>query len=98
DGIRNRNVTGVQTCALPILTIFSIAIILVGSGVLWTFLKYGKYEIASDQDHIYIHMGILSERSLMIRKDNVQAIQIIQTPIKKRSEERRVGKECRTQG
>lgn len=65
------------------ITIFSIAIILVGSGVLWTFLKYGKYEIASDQDHIYIHMGILSERSLMIRKDNVQAIQIIQTPIKK---------------
>lgn len=68
---------------LIVITIGISAVILVGIGILWTFLKYGKYEIASDQDYIYIRMGVLSEQSLSIRKGNVQAIQIIQTPMKK---------------
>lgn len=72
-----------ETWILIGIAIVILAVILVGIGVLWTFLKYGKYEISSDQDHIYIRMGVLSEQSLSIRKRNVQAIELIQTPIKK---------------
>src|SRR5699024_11342124 len=35
DGIRDRNVTGVQTCALPILTPFSAIAFGAVSGLLW---------------------------------------------------------------
>lgn len=67
---------------LIVLTFGLLAIILVGSGVLRTFLKYGKYEISSDQNYIFIRMGILSERFFSIHKGNVQAIQLIETPMK----------------
>lgn len=65
------------------LTVGLLATTLVGSGVAWTFLKYGKYKIASDHDHIYVQMGTLSERSFSIQKSNVQAIHVIQNPLKK---------------
>src|SRR5438067_2512982 len=58
DGIRDRNVTGVQTCALPI------------SGKDW---KHGKPTYVSA-------LGIARARELA----------------EERSEERRVGKECRS--
>lgn len=65
------------------ITFIGVILLLFGIGIVWTFLKYGKYTIASDSDYIYIEMGILSERSLMIHKRNVQAINVIQSPIKK---------------
>lgn len=72
-----------QSWLLISMTIGLLAVILVGIGVLRTFLKYGKYEISSDHDYIYIRMGTLNEQYFSIRKGNVQAIHIIQTPIKK---------------
>src|SRR5699024_12133386 len=66
DGIRDRNVTGVQTCALPILGEYSA---LVSVGVL-------KFEDA---------VQIVHKRGLLMSEAFP------------RSEERRVGKECRSQ-
>lgn len=40
--------------------------------------KYGNYELASDDTHIYIQTGLLSESAFSIRKDRVQGIEITQ--------------------
>ncbi|MFP7494472.1 PH domain-containing protein [Terribacillus saccharophilus] len=46
---------------------------------MWRILqKYGNYELASDEQHIYIQTGLLSESSFSIRKDRVQGIEISQ--------------------
>ncbi|SET96362.1 putative membrane protein [Salinibacillus kushneri] len=58
-------------------------IIAITFGMIRTFLKYGKYEIASDPERIYIHSGLLNERSFSIRKEDVQAIQMTQTFLKR---------------
>ncbi|HEY4600745.1 MAG TPA: PH domain-containing protein [Cerasibacillus sp.] len=65
------------------LTIIIFILISIGFGLVRTFLKYGKFEIASDAERIYIKRGTLNERTLSIRKDHVQAIELIQNPIKK---------------
>ncbi|MFD1337295.1 PH domain-containing protein [Oceanobacillus iheyensis] len=52
-------------------------------GVIQTFLKYGKYEIASDEERIYISQGVLSEKHFSIRKKNVQAIEMRQSILKR---------------
>src|SRR5699024_11272246 len=75
DGIRDRNVTGVQTCALPISsthTIFSIWMV-----VALCICKFSKIDIR--RRRFFNNMS----------KDYVRYIF-------HRSEERRVGKECRS--
>ncbi|WP_174880407.1 PH domain-containing protein, partial [Metabacillus niabensis] len=52
-------------------------------GMIRTFLKYGKYEISSDDNRIYIHKGVLEETAFSIAKDKVQAIEIEQSLMKK---------------
>lgn len=52
-------------------------------GFLWTYLKYGKYEISSDQERIYIRKGLLEETSFTISKERVQAIEIRQNLMKR---------------
>lgn len=52
-------------------------------GVVQTFLKYGKYEISSDQESIYIRRGVLDESTFSIAKNKVQAIEIKQTVMKR---------------
>src|SRR5690554_8105945 len=69
DGIRDADVTGVQTCALPISTIMNL---------LRVFLfKEQLYNIKSSRDI-----------ALEYQREGVEIIN--------RSEERRVGKECRS--
>lgn len=71
---------------LPLLKIWWItALGLIGIIVLsllvgmWrVVLKYGNYELASDDTHIYIQTGLLSESAFSIRKDRVQGIEITQ--------------------
>ncbi|MUV36752.1 UPF0699 transmembrane protein YdbT [Lentibacillus sp. JNUCC-1] len=65
------------------ITLVVLAAVFIAFGVVSTFLKYGKYEIASDDERIFIHRGILSVKAFSIRKANVQAIQVSQTPPKK---------------
>lgn len=64
-------------------TIAAVALLLIaaslGFGILHTFKKYGKYEIASDSQRIYIRKGIFSEASFSIAKDRVQAIEVTQS-------------------
>lgn len=50
-----------------------------GFGVYHSFMKYGKYEISSDSQRIYIKKGVLSEASFSIAKERVQAIEIKQS-------------------
>ncbi|MGP7819308.1 PH domain-containing protein [Niallia sp. 01092] len=61
-----------------VLTIAAIAF-----GIVSTFWKYGNYEILSDQGEIYIKKGVVEEISFSIQKEKVQAIEIIQSPVKR---------------
>src|SRR5699024_11851468 len=85
DGIRDRNVTGVQTCALPI---FMVAPALVNLGV---------YPLAA---HLFIfYFGIISAITPPVALASIVAAGIAEEkPLATslRSEERRVGKECRS--
>ena len=67
------------TFIIAILFIFVSIII----GIARTYIKYGKYEIASDDLRIYITKGVLHESAFTITKDNVQAIEIRQSAIKR---------------
>src|SRR5437773_5976882 len=73
DGIRDRDVTGVQTCALPICFFFS--------GVA---LALGVAEEAVIPGELHVMPGEL----ILVAAGLLQADEV-------RSEERRVGKECR---
>lgn len=64
-----------------LLTVLIIASVIFG--VVRTFLKYGKYEISSDSDRIYISKGIIDETAFSIAKDRVQAIEINQSVMKR---------------
>src|SRR5260370_14393856 len=77
DGIRDSSVTGVQTCALPILGTFQT--------------NFGTYTntIAGDASSI---SGV--QNSITTDKNNIANDTL--SLKEKRSEERRVGKECRS--
>ncbi|GEL05352.1 PH domain-containing protein [Rummeliibacillus stabekisii] len=63
---------------LAIVIMLSISV-----GILITFVKYGKYEIASDDKRIYISKGVLDETAFSIAKDRVQAVEITQSFMKR---------------
>ncbi|WP_066189107.1 PH domain-containing protein [Gracilibacillus timonensis] len=65
------------------LAILVVVLISVLFGVVTTYLKYGRYEISSDAERIYITQGILTEKHFSIRKKNVQAIQMEQSILKR---------------
>src|SRR2546430_12130599 len=67
DGIRDLTVTGVQTCALPILHAQGRRVALLRRRLLWAGHAHGR------------------------RRERAVAAQVV-----RRSEERRVGKECRS--
>ncbi len=48
-----------------------------------TFLTYGKYEIASSEEQIFITKGIVEETTFTISKDKVQAIEMTQSLMKR---------------
>src|SRR5699024_12216421 len=87
DGIRDRNVTGVQTCALPIWKTSNVLVIR------WYLVEKTSYLLAGS--------GILAtKRRIFGRKvirggGNALPLERIVEP---RSEERRVGKEGRARG
>lgn len=65
------------------LTVIILIIIAIIIGIVKTYLTYGKYEIASDAERIYLRSGLLNEKSLSIRKNNVQAVRIHQSLLKR---------------
>src|SRR5688500_19643160 len=70
DGIRDYKVTGVQTCALPILPDLDFYEPCFGQDVEWIFM-HALQQVAARRASTYLRLST------------------------KRSEERRVGKECR---
>src|SRR5699024_11278511 len=81
DGIRDRNVTGVQTCALPIY-LFMLGIVT-------------NINQSLDQDSVEVvaeNYGFTSELEVFV--DDTDLTNFFD--LEERSEERRVGKECRT--
>src|SRR5207249_8939786 len=78
DGIRDRNVTGVQTCALPIYPVTGSAHC--------ALAPYWSAKLAKQELRAYQASARGGELMLRLVGDRV------------RSEERRVGKECRWRG
>ncbi|MGG4265984.1 PH domain-containing protein [Peribacillus simplex] len=68
-----------------IITIVLVGLICIAVtfGIISTFVKYGKYEISSDHDRIYIKKGVLDESAFSIQKEKVQAVEITQSIIKR---------------
>src|SRR5699024_12047659 len=84
DGIRDRNVTGVQTCALPILNVSSILALAVPNDAP---IFSPKLRLSSVQTSFN---SPPRDDTLSLRVSNSLPRNWI------RSEERRVGKECRS--
>lgn len=67
-----------------LIPISLVAIVLsIITALITTYLKYGRFEIAADEERIYIKKGVLSESSFSITKDKVQAIQFQQSILKR---------------
>ncbi|WP_285768578.1 PH domain-containing protein [Peribacillus sp. SI8-4] len=84
DFIDLRNAEGFAAKVMDswwIITIVIIALICmaVTFGIVSTFVKYGKYEISSDQNRIHIKKGVLDESAFSIQKEKVQAVEITQS-------------------
>src|SRR5690606_41146004 len=84
DGIRDFHVTGVQTCALPILRLLSNVIAFFQSNNVFTTEKHPHLNAKVDEDKPWERL----ERVLVTLYGTTLEQQ-------NRSEERRVGKECR---
>src|SRR5699024_11490129 len=98
DGIRDRNVTGVQTCALPILISFFRSTIIDGwlhTGDMGTMDEKRRIKIVDRKKDIIISGG---ENISSIEIENVLYDHPAVQEVAVRSEERRVGKECRPRG
>src|SRR5699024_11401581 len=95
DGIRDRNVTGVQTCALPILTlILVIAALIRGQNVIEMLPFLAMMFIAS----IPVAMPSTFALSNSFEATRLSKEGVLTSDLTGRSEERRVGKECKCTG
>lgn len=68
---------------LIVVIIVALVITSIIFGIVRVYLKYGKYEISSDEERVYITQGVIDERSFSISKQNVQAVEITQSLIKR---------------
>src|SRR5699024_12081820 len=89
DGIRDRNVTGVQTCALPIFLLSP----LIAIGV-YLLVKFIKGDNKSSKNNEKAPLQILQSRLV---KGEIDETEYEYLKIILRSEERRVGKECKSE-
>lgn len=80
EGLYNQIIDTWWIAAIIITCLFIASLLF---GVVKTFLKYGKYEISSDEANIYITKGVLDETTFSIAKERVQAIEITQSFMKR---------------
>lgn len=68
-----------------VLALFVMILIITSAafGIIKTYIKYGNYEISSDDQRIYIRQGLLDERVFTIAKERVQAVEIKQRALKR---------------
>src|SRR5206468_9673306 len=96
DGIRDLIVTGVQTCALPILLRSFAEYVVVDTPAYFNDVVLGLIEV-SDEVLLVAGMDIPNIKNVKI---GLQTLRLLNTPMSKlrlvRSEERRVGKERRS--
>src|SRR5207248_4083992 len=88
DGIRDRTVTGVQTCALPISRFVQFA----------AFMSMNLDRRVNAQTDFFCHLANdEDQRAAAIRAFYDEYCAVMDLPVEfyLRSEERRVGKECR---
>src|SRR5207249_7685882 len=97
DGIRDRNVTGVQTCALPISKPLVCQWNVPGCRVVWRCYNRGRAESASKPLDGREACRWCSFMSAPYSKA-VLVYALLLSLFLARSEERRVGKECRSRG
>src|SRR5207249_9175618 len=90
DGIRDRNVTGVQTCALPIST--RLAVLALGHQHARQADR--NVEVTGELEDCPVFQGRV-ERDELRAPGPFFVAQTAEGVIELRSEERRVGKECR---
>src|SRR5256885_8905297 len=83
DGIRDYKVTGVQTCALPISKTTNLAAFVVGIPLGLAILAFVKF-------------GPLPKEMQRYVSHTVECVEVVMFCCAMRSEERRVGKECRS--
>src|SRR5699024_11925667 len=88
DGIRDRNVTGVQTCALPISVPFLVPKPISFANRQAYGLFYWSFGIAA------VHRCVVFGRALAFGVQKVSILVFFRVAVWSRSEERRVGKEC----
>src|SRR5207253_3919993 len=89
DGIRDGHVTGVQTCALPICKIYGS--LLTGVDHISHTYDREKQAFSKGEPEYGAHFADDVERLVNLHGANTIAAVIVEP----RSEERRVGKECR---
>ncbi len=65
------------------LTAVGLLVLSIVFGMVTTYIRYGKYEISSDHERIYIAKGVIEETAFSIAKERVQAIKIKQTLLKR---------------
>src|SRR5699024_11401927 len=94
DGIRDRNVTGVQTCALPIYPLNTPDTVVL-SGFDPIRRQIAKIALEKLIQDGRIHPARIEEMVERARKEVDEKIREVG---EERSEERRVGKECRYRG
>ncbi|MGG0286219.1 PH domain-containing protein [Peribacillus butanolivorans] len=75
--------TLLDTWWIVTIALIGIICIAVAFGIISTFVKYGKYEISSDHERVYIKKGVLDESAFSIQKEKVQAVEITQSLIKR---------------
>lgn len=80
EGMITSIVTSWWIAAVMIGALIIVSVII---GMIMTFLKYGKYEVSSDNKRIYITKGVIEETHFSILKERVQAIEIKQTLLKR---------------
>src|SRR5207253_7722965 len=97
---RDGHVTGVQTCALPIYEAVFRALSHGGGYAMlpwWRFSGAGRHGLRASRDNIHHHYDIGNDfYRLWLDRQLVYTCAYFPTPTA-RSEERRVGKECRAQ-
>ncbi|WP_416150415.1 PH domain-containing protein [Salipaludibacillus sp. HK11] len=84
-GERTEGIISTMMSSWWIVTLIIVVLVLVSItfGIVRTYLKYGKYEISSDDERIYIRKGVIDETRFSIAKEKVQAIEITQSPMKR---------------
>lgn len=80
EGLYNQIINTWWIAAIIITCLFIASLVF---GIVKTFLKYGKYEISSDEANIYITKGVLDETTFSIAKERVQAIEVTQSFMKR---------------